>query len=136
MNKRFVIVLHLVMGIVIIVNVFQFIKPWFRSDERIRSDMLKLMPIGTSLDEAVGIMRSKEKWYIPTSRGLVSCSLYYEDYMPKEHSNDTIQRTNIRLSLKDYGYPFYYIFFAVNVTLGFDDNLKLRTVEVRQYLSI
>jgi hypothetical protein len=117
--------------IVVLVNIILFAMPYFRSNETIRNDILKLMPIGTTWEEVVDIIGNKNKWYVPTSMGLIPFSSYFAS-----HSSDTVSISNLYLSLEDYGHPFYYAFFAVDVILRFDKDLKLIEVEVRQYLSI
>ena len=131
MKKLILKILFFIIAAAIGFNVFQFVKPFLRSDEKIEYDILKLMPIGTSWEEVVEIIESNEKWYVPTSKGLVPWASVSEFNI-----QSIAEKKGINLSLRDYGHPLYYAFFAVNVKLRFDENFKLIEVEVRQYLSI
>jgi len=89
-----------------------------------------MMPIGTSLEDVIKIIETKEKWYVLRVGGWGPWPSQDTAYL-----KDTIDRKTIKLSLCDYGHPLYYVFFAVDVVLRFDDDLKLHEVKVRQYLN-
>ena len=69
------------------------------------------------------------KFLQPKKSGTIPCSLYFNDF---KQSNEL---TMIRICVEDNGHPLYYAFYAVEVTLFFDD-LKLNKVTVRQYFYI
>ena len=128
--KKFI---KIAVWVIIAINVFQFVRPFFVTIEKIENDVLKIIPIGTSWDEAVEIIESKKKWYVPTAIGLVHFSSLSEHDI---RISSIIEKKRIPLSLRNYGHPLFYTFFAFNVTLVFDEELKLTSVEGTQYLSI
>ncbi|MCL2020236.1 MAG: hypothetical protein FWG70_10840 [Oscillospiraceae bacterium] len=118
---------------VVVFCVFQFIKPWVKPNAMVRNDILELIPIGTSWDDVVEIIESKEDWYIPTHIGLVHWSSLSKSDI---QIPNIIERKGINLSIKDYGHAVYHAFFQVNVTLRFDEDYNLSEVEVTRLLSI
>ena len=130
MKKRVVRTLLFIMGIVILINVIQFIRPWARSNARIRSSVLKLIPIGTSWEEAIDIIREQTDWQLE----------HAPDLLPRPASlnpfTDGSTAYPLKFNLKGYGHPLYYRRFKVIVSLRFDENLTLREVEVLQFMLI
>jgi len=131
MKKRIIKALIAISSIIVLINVIQFARPLLRSNEKVESDMLKLMPIGTSMEDAIKIIQSRNKWFIPTSRGPLPWSSLSDAL-----KSDMIERGLIKLSIKDNGHPLYYDFFQVSVVLRFDDDFKLIEVDVSQFLLI
>jgi hypothetical protein len=131
MKKHIKKSLILILALVVSINIFQFARPLLRSDQKVQRDMLKLMPIGTSLEDCIRIIEGKNKWYIPTSSGLRTWSELNEMLR-----NSMMERGVIKLSVEDYGHSFYYAFMCVSVILRFDEDFKLHEVEVSQFLRI
>jgi len=44
-------------------NIISFAIPYFKSNEGVQKDILRIMPIGTSVIDVVEILTTKEKWY-------------------------------------------------------------------------
>ncbi|MCL2019169.1 MAG: hypothetical protein FWG70_05345 [Oscillospiraceae bacterium] len=108
---------------VIFINVFPFLRVWFRPTERIKSDVLELMPIGTSWEEVIKIIESKEEWYGDDKHW---SSL--REYLIQ----GITERRVVRFSLLNYEHPL----IQVTMTLRFDEDLELSEVEVTQLLRI
>ena len=129
-SKHVAIVIQLAVAVSIFAIVVYIAKPWFISSERVRDDVLKLMPIGTGFEDACNVIESKNRWYVLTLNGLVLWSSVSDEFI-----RDSADRKTIRLSVRDYGYTLYYVFFEIDVVLRFDDDFNLAEVEVRKYLN-
>ena len=128
--KHVAIDIRLAVAVSVLAIVIYVVKPWFISSERIQDDVLKLMPIGTSLEEVSDVISAKKRWYVFTAKGFVPWSSVSDEFL-----EDTINRKRISLSLRDYGNPLYYVFFSTSVLLTFDDDLRLIDVEASNQLT-
>jgi len=132
MNKRIKRIIIIIISIFVLINVIQFARPIFRSDEDIKNYIINLIPIGTNLNEAIEVIENKKRWDVLLWFGTQG-AWPSEDV---EFLNNTIERKTIVLFLRDYGHPFYYDLMTVEVILKFDKDLNLDRVIIRQYMSI
>ncbi|MCL2019167.1 MAG: hypothetical protein FWG70_05335, partial [Oscillospiraceae bacterium] len=72
--KKFI---KIAVWVIIAINVFQFVRPFFVTIEKIENDVLKIIPIGTSWDEAVEIIESKKKMVCQNRRGFNSLGIAF-----------------------------------------------------------
>ena len=101
-----------------------------RSSEQIREDMLKLTPIGTSMDDVLEVITNNQKWKIRYIREWVGFRM--TGGRPSEgvpDSNNNVGVKSIRVYLGQYG-----IIFATGVSVfyGFDEDSKLIEIGVKK----
>ena len=110
--------------------------PLRKPPEKIREDLLKLTPIGTSMEEVIGAIRGHKKWrieYVSDTHGY-SVSAY--DGRPSEPAPDEkwIGKKSINAYLGSYcgGIKDYFFEIGVSVYFGFDEDSKLIDIAVRK----
>ena len=130
----FAYVLFIILAIVIIMQV----NPLLKSPERIRSDMLKLTPLHSSMDEVLEVIYSKEKWEIKRvnyDNGYVNYDILIPNTDPRyplEYDHLVVGEQSIRAYLgKTWTFGQ-----SVTVSWGFDENSRLIDVYVSKYLAI
>ena len=101
-----------------------------KSDRRIRKDILKLTPIGSSMEEVVKVVENNEKWeidWIWDNRGYG----IDKNGIPGEPDEDS-NLVGAKSISADIG--CYYIPLKTYVTVywGFDENSKLIEIAVRK----
>lgn len=129
-NIRYIFIAILLI-VLIMVTVIMF-NPLRRSKERIREQMLELIPIGTNMEDAIEIIDSNTKWdsvIINTNNGYIlryaGTTNEYPDFPPSSEnmeSDGTIGEQSIYFHMGGYR---NIIAVSVVVYLGFDENGKL-----------
>jgi hypothetical protein len=134
MNKRKGCLIPLVAlaAIIIIVVIVMLLNPLRRSEEQIRANMLRLTPIGTSMDTVVRAVENNRKWDIVSvsDRGyLVIHGRPSSASGLDEDDKRVIGVKSIRVYL-----GYYNIIFntGVSVFYGFDEDSKLIDIAVRK----
>ena len=100
------------------------------SNEHIRANMLKLTPIGTSMEDVIKVIESNEKWKIRSIRDNGYLLVGNIPAFPSsfyEHKHPIIGVKSIRAYLGEYR-----MIFAVGVSVfyGFDEDSKLIDIAV------
>ena len=115
--------------IVLIVSIIVFLNPLRRPQEHIKNEILKLTPIGTSMEDVIKIIQSKRQWEI--------------DYISHEHGyrrpgtpdipdialggETIVGEKSIRVFVGEYRNIFIT---SVTIFWGFDKNSKLVEIYV------
>jgi hypothetical protein len=115
--------------LVVISIITVLINPLWRPREIVQEQMLKLIPIGTHIDDVIGVIESRKKWKVLRAGGWRAWSSSDEAFI-----NDTINRKTISLLLGKYGPPLLVTF--VGATLRFDEDLKLISIEVTKSVDV
>jgi len=127
MDKSIVLNLIVVAIAVIIPSVIIFNNPLNKPVEKIEEDILRLVPLGTSLGDVIKVVEANKEWKV-LHRTWEPWPSGDEAYL-----NDTVRRRTIKLVLGKA------IVSTVDVVLRFEGDgldMKLVKVEVRKYLSI
>lgn len=127
--KRYVLIVIAV--IVLGVTIITLLNPLRKSEEKIREDLLNLMPLGTSMEETIKVVKSHPKWEIER----IDDDYGYEtdiDGVPGEYDGKTdVGEKSMRICMGKYNYrilsPAYMI-----VYFGFDKDSKLTDIAVRK----
>jgi len=100
------------------------INPAYQSNEKIKKDILKVVPIGTNFDDVIKFIESKKKWEIE----YISCDENYEK--PKDWF-DVEEKTIVTFFGKYKAIEIAEI-FNKNVTIywDFDKDLKLVDIDI------
>ena|GEM_PF-6552355 len=101
--------------VLVFVSVFPFMRVMYWSTEKVRRDILEIVPIGTSFREAEGKILWQENW----------------DWDRKYPYYDN-GKWVISFSLEDSGHSLVQVY----IRFIFDEDYKLEEVIVRQYLLI
>ena len=94
--------------------------PLHRDSESLRNNILKLTPIGSSMEDVIAVIESNEKWGNPY--------IDYDHGYP-EYGETRIGVQSIRVSLGEYYDPFIVF---VTAFWGFDNDGKLVDIHVQQ----
>ena len=116
-------------AITLITIIIVFSNPLRRSQEHIRSDVLKLTPMGTSIDDVINAIESKENWKID--------GISYENGYRRPGKSDPadaalgretiVGEKSIRVFIGEYRNIFIT---SVTVFWGFDEKSKLIEIYV------
>ena len=126
--RKFIIIslsiLAFIIAVAISVNMILFFNPLLKSSRAIRADILRLTPIGMSMDEVRTIIEINYNWRIRTGsseRGYVN-----------PHNPPETRVVGEKHITADLGRGFLLI---VSSSWGFDKNGKLIDVYVEKYLA-
>jgi len=122
-KKVLYVLLIAIFAIIISVVVIIFSNPLRRSNERIRADMLKLTPIGTSMKDVIQVIESNKSW---EWRGQYIANI---GYSTDESLNNRIGSQSIRVTLGTYSHGFIVYVLAF---WGFDEDGILIDVHIRK----
>lgn len=129
-------VLIAVSAVIIISVVVVLSNPLRSSNESIRTTMLKLTPIGTSMEDVVEVVEGNEKWKIRSVRDygylLVNGIPSFPYFSPigeggYDYKHPIIGEKSMRVYLGDYRTIFVT---SVSVFYAFDENSKLIDIAV------
>jgi len=115
-------------AIILAVIIMVWSNPLRRPTEQIRENMLRLTPIGTSIEDVINLIERNDKWEISRLNHERGYSISHE--IPNRGSGGTIVgEKSIELYL---GYYYYQILFQTGVTVfyGFDKDSKLVDIAV------
>jgi len=131
MKKIMLFVLIPLCLIVITIIIMILINPFFlRSERQIRSNILKLTPIGMNIEDVVNVARNDTKWETLRQVGWVQLSSLSEDEI-QLYINERTKAKLLNLYLgRSLGYN------SVTAHWNFDENGKLIDVDVRKELAI
>ena len=131
MKKIMIFVLISICLIIITIVIMMLSNPLFlRSERQIRSNILKLTPIGMSINEVVEVVRTETEWEVLRQAGWEPLSLLSED-ATHSHIYERAKAGSMRLSLgRSFGYNF------VSAVWKFDDNGQLIEVTVKREMAI
>jgi len=112
-------------AIILIPVAMMAINPLRMPSKLVKMSILKITPIGTSMEDVIDVVRSNEKWE--------GCLVNYDGRDANGFLSKECKRS-IRSSVGDYGIITngYNNFFSTNVTVlwGFDKDFKLIDVYV------
>ncbi len=129
MRKTIIYILIALLVIVLIVTIITLLNPLRKSQEHIRNDILRLTPIGTSMEDVIKIVKSKREWEID----YISHDHGYRRPGTPEHSDIALGRETIvgEKSIRVFVGEYRNIFItSVSVFWGFDKNSKLIEIYV------
>jgi hypothetical protein len=130
-KKKMIFVLIPVGTIILTMVIMMLLNPLFlRSERQIRSNILKLTPIGMSIDEVVETVRNETKWETLTQTGWIPLASFTEDII----QSYMYERAEAGLIWLFLGRSFGY--YSVTADWKFDENGKLVDVTVRKELAI
>ena len=122
-------------GIILVFTVAFASNPLLRSEKHIRNKMLKLIPVGTSMEDVIKIIERNKKWEIEYTSHEHGYSMYGgrpSEPSPEEAraKEDTyIGEKSMRVYLGEYRIIFDT---GVIVFIGFDGDSKLVNLHVRK----
>ena len=123
MKKIMIYILSILVIIILGVVMMTLLNPLRKSEKGIRKDILKLTPMGSSMEEVIRIIESNEKWK----------NMYVNHEYPSEHTNlnnDTIIGAK---SIKVLAGKYNTILDTyVEIYWGFDENEKLIEIGIRK----
>ena len=125
-NKKLLLIVSLIL-VVLAGVVTVILNPSFRPVENIKKDILKLIPLGTSLEDAVKIFEKKGNWKL--------------GYKPNRRSWSMEDSQRALNDPRTYVYGFLlgdFMFQITDLVLKFDGeglDKKLIEVEVRRYIA-
>ena len=126
MKKIIICVLIVIILIVLAVTVIIMSNPLRRSAKNMRKDILELVPIGSSMEDVIKVIESKEEWEWKGYIAPVGYPLEGNSYI-------SIGEKSIRAELGQYqGLRWSFLKVYVTVFWGFDENDKLIDVRVRK----
>jgi len=124
-----VVILSIVLG--------SLLSPLRRSDERIKADMLKLTPIGMSMEDAKAIIENNDKWKV---RHILDGGYTYSAGVPigPHQGGDSLPgvRVGVTTMEVDIGFYNFFVFIfkeEISIFYGFDEDSKLVDIAVRRY---
>jgi len=129
------ILIALSVGVVITMAIL-LSNPLRRSEDRIRANMLKLTPIGTSMEDVIKVVEGNEKWKINTVRDYgyllvngVPSFPYFSPIEEKEYDYHLIGEKSMCVYLGEYRTIFIT---SVEVYYAFDEDSKLIDIAVKK----
>jgi hypothetical protein len=135
MKKGCLIPLIVFVLIILIVIVVNLLNPLAKSEEQIRADMLKLTPIGTSIDDVREVIERNRRWkfryYYPDSGYLLvhgrprRGSSSTGEYVGVKHMEVLIGTSGVTISTRGIRFNV-----AVSVFYAFDENSNLIGIAV------
>jgi hypothetical protein len=130
MRKIVMYVLIAVSAVIIIAVAILLSNPLRRSEESIRSNMLKLTPIGTSMEDVINVIENNKNWKIRYTFDNGYSMLGGRPSGPYYGDDGTI----VGVKSIDAHIGEYRTIFATDVLIfyAFDENLKLINIAVRK----
>lgn len=139
MKKKLIIVLIPLCAIISTTVIVMLFNPLLKTERQIRNDIIRITPIGTSMDEVLEIANSNRKWKIRLinyEQGYVNYEIYIPNKDPNfpmlEYTNPVVGEKSIRVYL-GRSWTFGH---SVLASWGFDSNGNLIDVYVRKTLAI
>ena len=139
MKKIMIYTLLVLLVFIVVAVLISLANPLAKSQEEIRENILKLTPIGTSMDDVVKIIENNKKWetmYVNDKNGYSIMG-----GIPSEASSNEVDtvvgKKSIRVMIGKYHFQPQFDIYAfieryVNVFWAFDENSKLIEVSVRK----
>lgn len=126
-TKYILITLIIILIVIASVVIIELQNPLRKSKEEIRESMLKLTPIGTSMDDVLKVIKDNEKWetmYVSFENGFSK---------PGSRNPCTIVGDKLVRVLAGRYIDFFKV--SVSVYWGFDENSKLIDICVNKVSS-
>lgn len=130
MNIRRYILIALI-AIILVVTIITLANPLRKSEEKIREDLLELMPVGTSMKETMQVTTSKEwelEWVDDDSGYLVTAT-----GIPVEGAHSNIGEKSMKICMGKYNYRILFPVYVI-AYFGFDKDSKLVDISVTKYI--
>jgi len=130
MKKSMKYTLCAVLVIILVVFIAIFSNPLRWSDAYVRNHVLKLTPIGMSMEDVIVVIEGQEAWetrYIDYESGYLSRGPLVPDRPVSFSGYSIIGEKSIRALVGEYK---YLLVTSVTVFWGFDENSELIEVEV------
>jgi len=131
MKKKAIVLLPTLL--IIIVAIAIYLNPLRKSEDQIRTNLLKIAPIGTDMEELIKIIEGNKKWEIVSISNISGYTLRWGQ--PTFASPDDIASGKAigKHSIVIYLGSYRNIFITgVDVFWGFDENSKLVDLHVRK----
>jgi len=140
LNKPIKIVLIISLVMAIIIGVQMLINPLYRLPANIENYVLRLTPLGTSMEDIVEIISNIDKWeirFIDYENGFWKQGRPIPDYPKDERERIIIGEKSIKAvgSYRAF-YSFFLLESVANIYWGFDADGKLIEVYVAKYIAI
>ena len=133
-------ILLIILLVVIMIGIQMLINPLHRSETSIRNYILRLTPLGTSMEDTIKIVKNSNKWEVRSidyENGFWSQGRPIPGGIKDEQGRTIIGEKSIRV---ENSYRAFYSLFlletVVNIYWGFDADGKLIEVYVSKYISI
>ena len=109
---------------VLVLAIIIFSNPLRRSEEYIQSEILKLTPIGTSMEDVIKVVESKKKWKVWQG----------DDYKQWSSVSDFYKNHIIEIKSMEILIGEYWTIFktSVRVELNFDEDFNLIDVTAKK----
>ena len=129
LSKNTKIIVLLVIIVLILIGVIAImLSPLRKPVKSIEKDILKLIPLGTSLEDAVKVFEKKHNWKIGhKSEGRRSWSLSDSEFVLENPSAGTLG-----FVLSDFAFEITDVIFTFK---DYDGNIILTNIEVRRYFN-
>jgi hypothetical protein len=130
-NKKMMFVIIPVSIIIIIIVIMMLLNPLFlRSERQIERYILRIMPIGMSVEDVINVVRNETLWEVIRARGWTPLSSLSENEI-KSYIDESIDVGMVSLYLgRSFG------FNSVAATWRFDENGELLDVTVNRVFAI
>jgi uncharacterized SAM-binding protein YcdF (DUF218 family) len=127
-KRKWIILSIIVLGVISMIIVVPFINnPLQKSPNRIRDDILKITPVGLSMDEVRTVI-GEQNWRVAEGSS---------EHGYRNHNHPAGQRVGVKYIGADVGKSRFLFFFqTVRVYWGFDENDKLIDVYAVKHLDI
>ena len=133
MKKRMLYIIVAAVVIVFTAGIMFLSNPLRKTEERTRLDMLRLTPIGTSMEDVLALIESKSNWEIAHNGRIWDKGYAMVNGRPSGPYGDT-PRVGVK-SMEVYIGSFWFVFkHTVAVFYGFDDDSKLVDIAVLHYV--
>jgi ABC-type glycerol-3-phosphate transport system permease component len=130
MLKKIIILLSIILIIFIFTILVWFIlNPLFKKEKKIRDDLLKVIPMSTTMEEAIQLIKENKKWEIEEVQ--YNAGFYFNPYYGYPEDGEA------RVIGEKYLYVYlgsYHIVYEIDVIayFGFDENDELIEIYVEK----
>jgi len=139
MRKKVMYIGIIVVAIIIAVVIVMLANPLRRSEERIRDSILRITPIGMSMEDVLNIIEDNGRWeirhifdqgYIVGRWGVRGP---HQGYFISGHDVAIVGVASLEVHIGSYNFLFFFLEERVSVFFGFDKDSKLVDIGIRKY---
>ena len=112
--------------------------PLWKSEARIATNLLHIMPVGTSMEDVISIVENHKSWtirFISYDRGFIMGPSGPEMGGEPDGRRTLIGEKAMRLHLGQY-YAYFFIQTDVSAFIAFDENSNLVRIVVRKSMNV
>jgi len=117
--------------------IISLLNPLRRSDERIRANILRLTPIGMSMEDVISVVESRSDWEI---RIIMDGGYVIHNDVPRgpHQGGNMISGTQVGVTFMEvhigsYNFLVFILEERVSIFFGFDEDSNLLDIAVRRY---